>query len=37
LKEGDHLEEWENDIKVGVEETGWEVMDCINLAQDRDQ
>jgi hypothetical protein len=28
---------WENDIKVGVKETGWEVMDCIHLAQDRDQ
>jgi hypothetical protein len=27
---------WEDNIKMDVKEMGWEVMDCIHLAQDRD-
>jgi hypothetical protein len=28
---------WVDDIKINVIETGWDGMDCIDLAQDRDQ
>jgi hypothetical protein len=28
---------WENNIKMGLREIRWGVMDCIQLAQDRDQ
>jgi hypothetical protein len=28
---------WEDNIKIDLRETGWDCMDCINLAQDRDQ
>jgi hypothetical protein len=28
---------WEDNIKMDVREIGWDVNDCINLAQDRDQ
>jgi hypothetical protein len=28
---------WEDNIKMDLREVGWSVMDCINLAQDRDQ
>jgi hypothetical protein len=27
---------WVDDIKMDLREIGWEVMDWINLAQDRD-
>jgi hypothetical protein len=27
----------EDDIKIGLKETGWQVVECIHLAQDRDQ
>jgi hypothetical protein len=26
-----------NNIKIDLRETGWDGMDCIDLAQDRDQ
>jgi hypothetical protein len=28
---------WEDNIKMNLRETGWEGMDWIHLAQDRDQ
>jgi hypothetical protein len=28
---------WVNNIKMDLRETGWDGVDCINLAQDRDQ
>jgi hypothetical protein len=28
---------WEYNIKMYPVETGWDVFDCIHLAQDRDQ
>jgi hypothetical protein len=28
---------WENNIKIDLRETGWDDMDWISLAQDRDQ
>jgi hypothetical protein len=28
---------WVNNIKMGLREIGWDGMDCIDLAQDRDQ
>jgi hypothetical protein len=28
---------WENNIKMDLREVGWEVVDWIRLAQDRDQ
>jgi hypothetical protein len=28
---------WEGNIKMYLRETGWGAMDCIDLAQDRDQ
>jgi hypothetical protein len=28
---------WVDNIKIGLREIGWDGMDCINLAQDRDQ
>jgi hypothetical protein len=28
---------WEDNIKVGFRDIGWGGMDCIDLAQDRDQ
>jgi hypothetical protein len=28
---------WKDNIKMDVREIGWSGMDCINLAQDRDQ
>jgi hypothetical protein len=28
---------WVNDIKRDLREIGWDGMDCIDLAQDRDQ
>jgi len=28
---------WENNIRMNVREVGWEGVDCIHLAQDRDQ
>jgi hypothetical protein len=28
---------WGNDIKMDLREIGWDGMDCIDLAQDRDQ
>jgi hypothetical protein len=27
---------WVNNIKINFRETGWDSMDCIDLAQDRD-
>jgi hypothetical protein len=28
---------WEINIKMDHRETGWDAMDCVDLAQDRDQ
>jgi hypothetical protein len=28
---------WEDNIRMDLREIGWGCMDCINLAQDRDQ
>jgi hypothetical protein len=28
---------WVDNIKMGLREIGWDGMDCIDLAQDRDQ
>jgi hypothetical protein len=28
---------WEDNIKMDLKETGWEGVDCIDLAQDRDK
>jgi hypothetical protein len=28
---------WVDDVKMDLREIGWDGMDCINLAQDRDQ
>jgi len=28
---------WKNNIKVGLNEIGWEGVDWINMAQDRDK
>jgi hypothetical protein len=28
---------WVDNIKMDLREVGWDGMDCINLAQDRDQ
>jgi hypothetical protein len=28
---------WEDNIRVALKEIGWEVVDCIHLAEDRDQ
>jgi hypothetical protein len=28
---------WENNIRIDLREMGWEVVDWIHLAQDRDQ
>jgi hypothetical protein len=28
---------WEDNIKMDFQEVGWGVMDCIDLAQDRDR
>jgi hypothetical protein len=28
---------WENNIRVDIRETGWEVVDWVHLAQDKDQ
>jgi hypothetical protein len=28
---------WEENIKIYLQELGWEVMDCTELAQDRDR
>lgn len=39
-QEKDHLKprQWcEDNIKIGLYETGWESVDCINLPQDRDK
>ena len=27
---------WENDTKMGLEEVGWQVVDCISMPQDKD-
>jgi hypothetical protein len=39
--ERDHPEEsifrWKDNIRTDLKETGWECMDWIHLAQDRDQ
>jgi hypothetical protein len=40
LKEKDHSEDWrrwEDNITMDLGEIGWEVVDCINPAQDKDQ
>jgi hypothetical protein len=34
---GRHWSRWEDNIKMDLKEIGWEVVDCIYLAQDRDQ
>jgi hypothetical protein len=34
---GRHRRTSEDNIKVGIREMGWEVVDWIHLAQDRDQ
>jgi hypothetical protein len=40
-KERDHWEDlrrrWVDNIKIDLREIGWDGMDCIDLAQDRDQ
>lgn len=28
---------WENNIKKNIKQTGWDIMEWINLAQDRDK
>jgi hypothetical protein len=41
LREGDHLEDpgiiWEDNIKMDLREVGWEGMDWIDPAEDRDR
>jgi len=32
-----HMFRWKNNIKVGLNEIGWEGMDWINMAQERDK
>ena len=32
-----HMFRWKDNIKVGPNEIGWEGMDWINMAQDRDK
>jgi hypothetical protein len=27
---------WENDIKMDIQEAGWEEIECLDLAQNRD-
>jgi hypothetical protein len=34
---GRHRRGWEDDIEMDLKETGWGGMDCINVAQTRDQ
>jgi hypothetical protein len=34
---GRHRGRWENNIKMGSREIGWEVVEWMHLAQDRDQ
>jgi hypothetical protein len=34
---GRHNRRWEHTIKVGLQEVGWEGVDWIELAQDRDK
>jgi hypothetical protein len=33
---GSSRRRWEDNIRIDVREIGWEVVDCIHLAQDRD-
>jgi hypothetical protein len=40
LREGDHFGDqggWEDNIKMDLQEVGWEGMDWIELAEDRDR
>jgi hypothetical protein len=32
-----HMHGWEDNIRMDLRKIGWEVMDCILQAQDRDQ
>jgi len=32
-----HRRRWKNDIRTGIREIGWKIVDRIHLAQDRDQ
>jgi hypothetical protein len=34
---GRHRRRWEDNIRMDLRELGWGGVDCINLAQDRDQ
>jgi hypothetical protein len=34
---GRFTRKWEDNIKMDLREMGWACMDCIHLAQDRDQ
>jgi hypothetical protein len=34
---GRPTDKWEDNIRMGIIESGWEVVDWIHLAQDRDQ
>jgi hypothetical protein len=34
---GRHRRRWEDNIRMDVKETGWEGVDWIHLAKDRDQ
>jgi hypothetical protein len=34
---GRHRRRWENNIKMDIKEMGWESMDWINLAHDKDR
>jgi hypothetical protein len=34
---GRHRRRWEDNIRMDLEEIGWEVVDWVDLAQDRDQ
>jgi hypothetical protein len=34
---GRHRRRWEDNIKIDLQEVGWEGMDWIDLAQDRDR
>jgi hypothetical protein len=34
---GRTISKWEDDIRTNVGEIGWEIVDCIDVTQNRDQ